>query len=329
MAYLQMSTVPNLQALVRDPNRPGESLLSTLFTAGEAGLTFQQLIFAGLHIDDARSLRMTCSRMNDIVKGHERSIQHATPSGFPILGIHNSTLLWLGRKCNGTRFPGGNPCPLTPLTEGEAHKLHNCDGTPPPLDPASVNGECCGETCVDCRNNIDAHVAQQIMALRTDPATSAALCMHCTRQAARRHPYGHRGCICMHLRRGHRCWFCEFDIYTQLRGRAVDALEILTHVHRDQQGRVLHRPKKPPLRMVPCPGCGRVHYNRNPNPVAAYCLACNGLNVAATIGRHKIANTVVPGRPTRRSERIRNRMDREPTIGLAIIQHPLTKVAEP
>lgn len=320
MAYLQMSTIPNSQSL-----RPGESLLSTLLTAGEAGLTFQQLIFAGLHIDDAINLRLTSRRMNDIVKGHDRSIQHGTPGGFPILGIHNSTLLWLGRKCNGTRFPGAAPCHLTPLTEGEGWKLFDCDGTPPPLDPASVNGDCCGETCTDCKDNVTPYVVARMVVLRTHPATSAALCMHCTRQAVRRYPYGYGGCICMGLRRGHRCWVCDYDIYAQLRKRAVDALEILTHVHRNRQGRIFHRPDKPRLRMVPCPGCGRVHYNRNQNFVATYCLSCNGLNVAATIGTHRIANSVVPGRPTRRSERIRNRMAREPTIGLDVVQHPLQK----
>ena len=322
MAYLRMSTVPDLQSLLRDPDRPGESLLSILFTAGEAGLSFQQLIFAGLHIDDAMNLRLTCRRLNDIVKGHNRYIQHETPGGFAILGIHNSTLLWLGRKCNGERFPGG-PCPLTPLTEGEAWKLSDCDGTPPPLDPASVNGECCGETCRDCKRNIAAHVAPRMVALRTDPATSAALCIHCTRQAVRRYPYGYKGCICIRLRRGHRCWVCDFDIYAQLRDRSVKALDILTHVHKNRQGRIIYRPSSPPRRMVPCPSCGRVHYNRNPNPVVTYCLACNGLNVVATVGMHAIANSVVTGRPTRRSERILNRMDREPTIGLDIIQHPL------
>ena len=323
-----MSSVPDLQSLLRDPNRPGKSLLSTLFTAGEAGLTFQQLIFADLHIDDARNLRLTCRRMNDIVKGHERYRPHEVPGGFPIHSVHNSTLLWLGRKCNGTRFPGGVPCPLTPLKEGEGWKLYDCDGTPPPLDPASVHGECCGETCVDCKRNIAAHVAPRIVALRTDPATSAALCMQCTRQAARRYPDGYSGCICMRLRHGHRCWVCDFDIYAQLNDRAVDALEILAHVHKNRQGRIFHRPDGPPLRMVPCPGCGGVHYNRNPNPVAAYCLSCNGLNVTATIGMHSIANSVVPGRPTRRSERIRNRMTKEPTIGLDIIQHPLPRRPE-
>lgn len=325
-----MSSVPNLQFLLNDPNRPGDSLLSILFTAGEAGLTFQQLIFGGLHIDDAMNLRCTCRRLNDIVKGHTRIIQHETPGGFPIQGIHNSTLLWLGRKCNGIRFPGRHPCPVTPLTEGEARNLFNCDGIPPPLDPASVKGKCCGETCRTCKAHIAAHVAPQMIAIRTDPATSAPLCMPCTRQAVRRYPRGYRGCICMRLRNGHRCWICDSDILKQLKERAVDALDILKHVHKDRQGRTSYRPSSPPLGMIPCPGCGRVHYNRNPNTVAAdtvaaYCLACNGITTQATIGRRRIANSVVPGRPTRRSQRIFERMNREPTIGLAIIQHPLQK----
>lgn len=326
MSYLRMSSVPDLQSILDDPNRTGESLLSILFTAGEAGITFQQLIFGRLHIDDAINLRCTCKRLNDIVKGHARYIQHETDGGFAIQGIHNSTLLWLGRKCNGLRFlPRPEPCPLTPLTEGEAWKLSDCDGTPPPLDPASVNGKCCGETCGVCKAHIAARVAPRMLALRTSPATSAALCMHCTRQAVRRYPYGYTGCICIRLRRGHRCWVCDSDIYRQLRKRAVNALDMLKHVHKDRQGGIFYRPSRPPLRMIPCPGCGGVHYNRNPNTVAAYCLACNGVTTKATIGGRRIANSVVPGRPTRRSQRILDRMDKEPTIGLDIIQHPLQK----
>ena len=323
-----MSSVPNLQSLLNDPNRPGESRLSLLFTAGLAGLTFQELIFGGLHIDDAMNLRCTCKRLNDIVKGHVRYIQHETPGGFPILGIHNSTLLWLGRKCNGIRFPGRHPCPVTPLTEGEARNLFNCDGIPPPLDAASVKGRCCGETCRTCKVHIAAQVAPQIIAMRTNAATSAPLCIHCTRQAVRRYPRGHRGCICMRLRNGHRCHVCDTDILTQLQQRAADALAILKHVHKSRQGGISYRPRSPPLGMVPCPGCGGVHYNRNPNAVAAgrvaaYCLACNGITTQATIGSRKIANNVVSARITRRSQRIVERMQREPTIGLAIIQHPL------
>ena len=306
----------------------GESRLSLLFGAGVAGLTFQELIFAGLHIDDAMNLRCTCRRMNDIVRGHARYIQHATPGGFPIQGIHNSTLLWLGRKCNGIRFPGRHPCPVTPLTEGEGRNLFNCDGIPPPLDPASVTGRCYGETCLTCKRQSASQVAPQIIAIRTGQATSAPLCMHCTEQAVRRYPQGHRGCICMRLRIGHRCHVCNTDIATQLTQRATDALAVLKHVHKGRQGRISYRPRSPPLRMVPCPGCGGVHYNRNPNAVAAgrvaaYCLACNGITTQATIGERKIANSVVSARITRRSQRIVERMQREPTIGLAIIQHPL------
>ena len=325
MSYLQMSSVPDLQSLLDDPNRAGESLLSILLSAGEAGITFQQLILGGLHIDDAINLRCTCRRLNDIVKGHARYIQHETPGGFAIHGIHNSTLLWLGRKCNGLRLPRRDPCPLTPLKEGEAWKLSDCDGTPPPLDPASVHGKCRGETCRDCRANIAARVAPRMIALRTNPATSAALCMHCTRQAVRRYPYGYIGCICIRLRRGHRCLVCDSDIYRQLKKRAMNALDILKHVHKDRQGEIFYRPSRPPLRMIPCPGCGGVHYNRNPNTVAAYCLACNGVTTQATIGRRRIANSVVPGRPTRRSQRILDRMNIEPAIGLDVIQHPLSK----
>lgn len=321
MSYLQMSSVPNLQSL----HRTGESLLSNLLSAGEAGLTFQQLIFSGLHIDDAMNLRCTCRRLNAIVRGHARYIQHATPGGFAIQGIHNSTLLWLGRKCNGTNW---NPCPLTPLTEGEAWKLHACDRTPPPLDPASVNGMCLGETCTTCKRRVSANVAPLMLAMRTDPATSAALCMHCTRQAVRRYPEGYTSCICIPSRRGHRCHVCDSDIHTQLRNRAMNALHILKHVHKDRQGRISYRPNRPPLGMVPCPGCGGVHYNRNPNTirgdaVARYCLACNGVTTYQTIGGGRVANTVVPGRPTRRSGRILEKMRKEPTIGLDIIQHPL------
>ena len=328
MSYIQMSSVPNLQSLLDDPNRTGESLLSILLSAGEAGITFQQLIFGGLHIDDAMNLRCTCRRLNEIVMGHARYIQHETPGGFAIQGIHNSTLLWLGRKCNGPGLPNRNPCPLTPLTEGEASKLHACDGTPPPLDPASVNGRCLGETCTTCRAHVAAHVAPLLLAMRTNPATSAALCMHCTRQAIRRYPEGYIGCICIPLRRGHRCWACENDIHTQLQNRAMNALHILRHVHKDRQGSISYRPSRPPLGMVPCPGCGGVHYNRNPNTalgntVAAYCLACNGVTTQRTIGRGRVANTVVPGRPTRRSKRILEKMKEEPMIGLDIIQHPL------
>ena len=325
MSYLQMSSIPDLQSLLDDPNRQGESLLSILLSAGEAGITFQQLIFGGLHIDDAMNLRCTCRRLNDIVKGHTRYIQHEIPGGFAIQGIHNSTLLWLGRKCNGLRLPGRDPCPLTPLSDGEAWKLSACDGTPPPLDPASVSGKCRGETCTVCQAHSAARVAPRMIALRTNPATSAPLCIHCTRQAVRRYPYGYTGCICIRLRRGHRCLVCDYDIYEQLEERAMNALDILKHVHKDRQGRIFYQPSRPPLRMIPCPGCGGVHYNRNPNHVAAYCLACNGITTKATIGPRRIANRVVPGRPTRRSKRILERMDKEPAIGLDIIQHPLCK----
>ena len=318
-----MSDFPNLHELLNDPNRLGESLLSLLFSAGHAGLTFQERIFADLNIDDAMNLRLTHRRLNDIVKGHKIYIEHQVPGGLPIHSIENSTLRWLKRRCNGLRLPVGIECPYSDsLRYGGI--LHDCKGIPPPLDHSIIGGDCCGETCRQCSLGYVNTMVGYVTALSQNAATSTALCMHCTRQAVRRYPYGVHHCICARLRRGHRCYVCYYSIYQQLKDRSIAAMNILKNVHRDRQGRVFHDESRRLLHRVPCPGCGRVHRrSRMQDDVATYCLACNGLDVQATVGRYWMPNDVVRARPTRRSKRLRAMAADEPAIGLKCIVHPL------
>ena len=94
-----------LRAALNNPNVPGESVLSFLFNAGDAGETFQAEILQYLNLHDAFNLRQANSRLNDVLKGRPKIVNRYNSRGnlayrFPT----NSILHALRAQCNGTRL---------------------------------------------------------------------------------------------------------------------------------------------------------------------------------------------------------------------------------
>lgn len=237
----------DLHQVLNDPSKQSESTLSYLFSAGDAGLTFQRNIFQYLNIHDAKNLRMANSRLDEIVSGetmwemydrngnpfYERK-PPANPTAFP---IQNSTLLWLGARCNGQTFPGPTPCPTNPMTD---IKVKRCTDVPTPLNRnRPLRLPCRGDVCRFCITNAANNLfAMEIQVLRQ--AHETRLCKRCQLYEARRNPYRKSDCNCQSLLRGDwRCWPCRHETRQQIGRRTVARKRLTRQLHRVQGRKIL------------------------------------------------------------------------------------------
>ena len=106
---------------------------------------------------------------------------------------------------------------------------------------------------------------------------------------------------------GHRCDICRISTVQQLLRRDRAAHDILHRIRKDRQ-RNIFKVNSARMRLcLPCPGCGDTLWNRysSRNDAVVYCMACNGIEVKATLGDYYKSTVAVPIAPTRRSARIR------------------------
>lgn len=216
---------------------------------------------------------------------------------------HNSTLHWLGARCSGVRFPGRVRCRTGPLTN---LKVSRCTRIPPPLNLYPLRDHpCCHDVCTLCVVNVANHwSAIQTEAVRL--ARRMRLCARCQLYEARRHPYGHSGCICRSLlRQGWMCWSCRHETIKQIKNKTNRQTALISNLHRDRQGRKISDPNRVRASNFLCPGCARsfVDDDRQVSHVT-YCMSCNGVVVKPSLGPDYHPTTLMPVQPARWSLRI-------------------------
>lgn len=222
--------------------------------------------------------------------------------------IYNSTLNWIGTRCNGVRFrlraPQRSPCQTGPLT---VHQIKRCRGIPAPLNPNRAGLQCSGDICFRCVFNV-ANFWSGDETLRIRRGYQTKLCRHCQLHEARRHPHGYSSCVCRSLL-GNRwlCFPCRHETKIQMGNKRVDHEHLLPFLHRDRQGRKIRdtiggrRPNKP------CPGCARTFVDRNTDlglNHVTYCSSCQGIIVKPMLGPRYQPTKLMPAPPTRWSERL-------------------------
>ena len=302
-----------LQSILSDPSRPTESTLSILFTAGDAGDTFQREIFQYLNIYDATNLRAANKRLNQIVRGvplwliRDRTgnliYTRNRPGHQIVYAVHNSTLRWLGARCGGIRFPGLVPCQAGRYTHVQVKR---CTHIPAPLDPHPPRAlTCCDDVCVLCVVNA-ANQFRPVENQAIRQAHQGSLCQRCQLYEARRHPLGYSGCVCRSsLENGWLCWSCRQEIVKQINSKRIRKVSLLMNLHRDRQGRKIVDPNRPSATKSRCPGCARSFVNRNPQVShVTYCMSCDGVEVKPSLGPDYHPTDLVPIRAARASERV-------------------------
>lgn len=308
----------DLHLVLSDPPPRRESALSFLFNAGEAGLYFQREIFQYLSIGDVRNLRMANHRHDQVVRGapmwitqgnHGNPTFSLTPPSNPAPApLYNSTLNWIGTRCNGVRFqigsPHRSPCQTGPLT---VRQIKRCRGVPAPLNPNHNGLQCSGDVCIHCVNNVaNFWNADETQAIRRGYRTR--LCRQCQLHEARRHPYGYSSCICPSLL-GNRwlCFPCRHETKMQMIVKRVNHEDMISSLHRDRQGRKVHDTIRLRRPNPPCPGCARTFVDRNGDHQlnhVTYCTSCRGVIVKPMLGPTFRPTNLMSTPPTRWSERL-------------------------
>ena len=305
----------DLHGVFSDPSPRPESTLSFLFNAGEAGLYCQREILQYLSIGDARNLRLTNRRLNQLVRGapmwviagnHGNSTYSFTPPSNPAPSpVHNSTLQWIGKRCNGMRMPLLRPCQSGPLT---VRQIKRCRGVPAPLNPSRRGRSACsGDVCFRCVISVANHSSSNETG-RIRLGYETKLCGQCQLHEARRHPYGYSGCICRSML-GSRwmCFFCRHETKIQMGNKRVNQKHRISCLHRDRQGRKVLDSNRRRWTKLPCPGCARTFVDRNKNPGpdhVTYCMSCDGVIVKPMLGPKYQPTNLMPTLPTRWSERL-------------------------
>lgn len=303
----------HLQSILNDPSRRLESTLSILFTAGDAGHTFQREILQYLNIYDAINLRLANRRLDQIVRGtplwQTRDSRgnlvytRTKPANQIAHPVHNSTLRWLGVTCGGRRFPGLVPCQTGPLTNLQVKR---CTRIPAPLDPNPHRAfPCCEYVCTLCVVN----AADQFRPVENQEMRQAhqrSLCQKCQLYEARRHPLGYSSCVCRSLLGGGcLCWSCRHEILKQINSKRIRKVSLLSNLHQDRQGRKIVDPNRPSASKPLCPGCACSFVNRNTQDShVTYCMSCDGVVVQSSQGPNFRPTKLVPVRAARASERI-------------------------
>lgn len=301
--------------------RPGESLLSVLFSSGIAGETFQQLVLNGLNIRDRRNLRSTHRSLRGVLRGRPLTLTRRASDGSiqTVLNDNNkpvrvnSTVHWLGARCYGQRYPTQTPCNITPRTNV---RIAKCTGIPPPLDRNSRYTRCCESVCRFCVISVTMHWDVRERSLWHD-SRRAQLCRHCTLFQVRRNLDGLDTCNCRRLlSHGWKCHTCREETIIQLRMQVTNELDLLRETHRDHQGRMIHNPRLCRRRNTPCPGCGRsvINSQHSQGRSVIHCLLCKGLEVTPTRGAAWRSTALIPRQPTRRSARIAANYAQQPDL---------------
>lgn len=321
----------DLHRILRDPSQPLESTLSILFNAGDAGDTFQREIFSYLNMWDARNLRLANRRLDQIVRGvpvwqtrdkkgkltytRDRPANPTNPT------VYNSTLVWLGARCNGARFPGLIPCQTGPQTNIE---VRYCTRIPPPLNANPPRGRpCCDEICTLCViNAANQWTASETLTIRRN--REMKLCGQCQLYEARRHPYGYSGCNCRSLLRdGWMCWSCRHETFKQISNNGSRKRRLIEHLHRDRQGRKVSDLNRPRASTQLCPGCARYFRNRDPQVChVTYCMSCDEVVVKPSLGPDYRPTRLMPVQPVRWSKRIAEKYATMPPLDFTPIIVP-------
>ena len=291
--------------------RPGESLLSILFNAGDAGDTFQKRILGHLNAQDRRNMRSTHRRLRDVLRGRQCVMTRRNARGeIEVVRTHdgrpniaNSTILWLGGRCYGKRLPSYRDCDVSPRSNV---RVANCTGIlrVSGLAPSYLPyyKSVCPYCVVSVANIL--HADEDRLLQRS---CKARLCRHCELFQLTRNPNGLNTCDCRRLiTDGWKCWVCRGEIFTQFQRKYSIAHYVLRDTHRTRDGKMVYKPRSRPQRFLPCPGCGRSNVDRKPNVnhSVTYCLICKGLEVAPTLGPAYQPTPLIPQQPTRRSARI-------------------------
>ncbi len=289
-----------LQRLLNDPNRPGESTISILLNSGDAAYTFQEGIFRYLNIRDARHLRRANRRLDEIVRGEVRDILKYITPNVAAVTYQNSTLRLLGGRCYGKRLPADIGCYIGPL---DSVYIASCTGIPPRLDPNGAQ-PCRGDICRRCVRSAARYFLPDEQH-RIQKGHEVPLCRKCHLYEIRRNPEGFSSCICRGLMDcGHRCHACRYSTLIQLLESDQKANNLLRQTHKDRQGNRYIR--NTTRQRLPCPGCGSaVHDPDGAAAAVVYCMSCKGIEVKATSGTSFQASRAVPVVPTRRSSRIK------------------------
>ena len=319
---LRIFVMSDMQRILSDPSQSLQSTLSILLNAGDAGDTFQREIFQYLNIQDVRNIRMANSHLDQIVRGvrlwQTRDIvgnlfySRNRPANATTLPTHNTTLRWLGGKCNGVLFPGQNPCQTGPL------QVNRCTGVPPPLNPSPPHRFACRrDVCTVCVTNArnyfrpaEAGIVRQTRQVK--------LCRRCQLYEARRHTNGYSGCNCQTMLRGRwMCWSCQHETRVQIYAKANNKATLIRNLHRNRQGEKTSDPSRRPRSKPVCPGCARYFVDQNPQPGhVMYCTSCNDVVVQPTSGANYQPTTLIPNQPARQSPRLAAKYAAMPPLDL-------------
>lgn len=254
----------------------------------------------------------THSQNGNLIYTHNRPANLTNPT------IYNSTLLRLGARCSGIRFPGRIPCQTGPQTN---HQVMHCTRIPPPLNPnPRRSNPCCGDVCSMCVLNAATHWAA-LGRHTIGRNRETELCEQCQLYEARRHPYGYSNCICHSLlSAGWLCWSCRHETHLQIKSRGITKRDLISQLHR-RQGRKTLGPKRQQEPKAPCPGCARYFVDRGPQARhVEYCASCDGVVVKPILGPHYLPTTVIPLQPRRWSARIAEKYAAMPPLDFTPIR---------